>query len=589
MTKDRITEWSLVGRVAASLAAKPTLRAALAAARPRDKPRLSHLLRGDEDGVRHGVLVRQRGFHLALMFGERTSVTWRTYDGSSDGDPAEVAESLFRYGVPYHPAMGDAVMRNLAPAASRAPYLLPSTVEAIEDAEDDATVIDGMGRLSDALHLATLAGVRRRLLAQLDGERRDLVAALLDEPRDLDAGMALAVHVASGVERPGWVLQALMAAPFLESLLWPSAHCQADRGAMLGRLAAGHSPFHVARDVLGLPATAPAALLRSVGNLPADGRMAADAAVALSRFHADHPRHRHLDPGEARNVAEAVPVVPSPTVARHLLDGVGRVAPVPAGLRDALASLGDSLEAIGGHLPGGFLVARHARDRVAFPSSRRHPALVRIDRDWHASVGRHEAALSALRDESLSAGTLIPEGEYPHLARDEAVLGDVRVVPLLTRADYLREGSEMRHCVGSYAGRAWAARIVGFSLRDAGGDRSTMTVEVAANGFLSQVEHKGLGNAKPSRAHAAAVDALVRTLKADGDALDKLLSVRAVRAKSGQEATTLPRDAAPDLVRRYLDLHFANVAHWLAPSEAAMGVEAWWAAVVARDAARPSA
>ncbi len=579
----------LVARVAASLAGKPRLRAALAVARSRDKVRLDHLVRDDGAGTRRGVLVRHGGFHLALMFGGRPSVTWRAYDGASDGDPAEVAEGLFRYGVRDGAGIDAAGLRRVGSGPSSLPALSPDTVEAVEGIEDDDVVLDVSGRLSDALHRVALAGVRTRLLASLGGDGKALVAHLLRDGRDLDPGMAMAIHAATGVEGPDRVLQAVRAAPLLETLLWPTGPFQARSRELLGRIAEGRSPLHVVRDMLGLPEIASPVLLRSAANLPADGRLAADAVLALSRFHSDHPRHRGLDVVECSNVAAAVPVVRSPAVVRHLLDGSGRVGPAPEGLADAVASLGESLEAIGGHLPGGFLVARHARDAVAFPPSRRHASLVRIDRAWHASVGRHEAALSALRDEALSAGVAIPEGEFPHLARAGAVVGCVRAVPMLTRADYLGEGAAMGHCVGSYAGRAWAGRLVGLSLRDADGGRSTMTVEVGRDGALSPAEHRGAGNAVPPRAHAAAVDVLVRSLPADRDAMQALLRVREARSRESHEATLLPRGATAAHVRRHVHLHFANASHWLTPSEVAMGVDAWWETVVGRDARRRAA
>ncbi len=91
----------------------------------------------------------------------------------------------------------------------------------------------------------------------------------------------------------------------------------------------------------------------------------------------------------------------------------------------------------------------------------------------------------------------------------------VTVTPLLTREDYLREGEEMRHCVGTYAKQAWAGRVLGFSIRADDGARSTLTVGVDPSGRLDEPEHRTAGNGTPHGLLYRVADRVVSMVRED--------------------------------------------------------------------------
>ncbi len=586
MTEGEDDTDGLVRRVERSLACKPNLRAALSRLGTSGRARVHGLALSEGGKVRRGALVRKGGFHVALLFGEATSVVC-VPEGSFDRDVAQDAESVFRYGTHGDLAVRNVDMRRICDRVAYLPPLATETVEAIEGLHDDDVVVDVDGRLSAAAHRATLARVVERMLEPLPRARRDLVAHLLRGGRDLDPALALAVHVATGVARPDWVLQAIRAAPLLEALVWPThapsrPHEAAARFRdMLADLSSGRSRLSVVREFAGLPDDAPPVLVRSVANLPHDMGSIKDAVEALGRFHSDNPRHRHLEPDEARNAADAT-VSRHPAIVRALLTTDGRVGAFPDGMRDALASLRVSLESIDRWTRSSHVRVHDAVDGIAFPPGRRHAGLVRIDREWHARVGRHERALLALREEALSAGVSLPEGELPQVLRHPVDIDGVLVTPLLTRVDYVREGEEMRHCVGSYARQAWGAGLLGFSLRGPSGTRTTLTMRVGESGILTDVEHRAVANCHPPMRHAGVADILARRILADTAAMATLLAVRKQRRQVDPDAAGLPVGAPDDLVARYKETHFANVATWLTPSEVAPGLDAWWDTVVDR-------
>lgn len=157
-------------------------------------------------------------------------------------------------------------------------------------------------------------------------------------------------------------------------------------------------------------------------------------------------------------------------------------------------------------------------------------------KQWHDSLARAKAT-----EED-------PDGIEPYVDAGDGMLW----VEVTSAASLLREGSLMRHCVGSYAKQVQSSACKIFSLRDAK-NQPHLTVEVNAldedhdetvfddDAVASQISQiRGKANRMPGMAHAGALRALAAELAKRGVPLHKASELAATglefRADTGELA-----------------------------------------------------
>lgn len=444
-----------------------------------------------------------------------------------------------------------------------------------------------------------------------------LIREHLPDTGQLSLPEALVAMTLASLPNPAWVAQGLVAAPFLRRLLHSASPEEVASCPHLAALARGKAPLEVVgalvcdltRDARwplpdGFRVT-PAAL-RSVAAFDETKRLARALLPCILAFHAAHPAHRSLDPTEVwalhlnlmrfdvRSGLEnlsAVAVAGAATcalVVRSMLDAHGRVQPLAWGYGDAITSLITSVRAIvgatatpdaSGRLAGAIVA------RTLFAPGRRLSGHVRVDAEWHADVARHLRAIERVREEvTARVGGMDVEDPYPHVLEGPLRLGRVTVTPMLTHGDYLREGEEMAHCIGTFARLAWTGGVASLSVADDDGERSSASCTILPDGRLRIREHKGVRNGPPPQGHVAAVAEVVRLASVDLAVTGRLATQAGARASlTSDEVALRLMDAAERA--RFVDAHFAVVSHWLGTREVRMGPVAWLATM--RDAIGP--
>lgn len=122
-------------------------------------------------------------------------------------------------------------------------------------------------------------------------------------------------------------------------------------------------------------------------------------------------------------------------------------------------------------------------------------SLQRHSRDWHDRI----ALQSLTADEEV---TWIS-------ALEETCIADIRFIPLTSKHALMREGHEMRHCIGSYAADCIAGRYRAFSVIGTDGARATLGMAVDGGKVIFD-QIRGDRNAPVSKAAQKAGKALCR-------------------------------------------------------------------------------
>lgn len=156
--------------------------------------------------------------------------------------------------------------------------------------------------------------------------------------------------------------------------------------------------------------------------------------------------------------------------------------------------------------------------RIAFPQA------LKAHDDWVAEMARAERK----RAEALGATPAMEGCELACFVRDEPALADWAWVRVGSKAALAREGSMMKHCVGSYADKVAQEKVIIWSLRDPAG-KPWVTVEArpssslasgalstSKDGSLELAQIKGPANQTPRAEHARALPELTRHLESIG-------------------------------------------------------------------------
>ncbi len=115
--------------------------------------------------------------------------------------------------------------------------------------------------------------------------------------------------------------------------------------------------------------------------------------------------------------------------------------------------------------------------------------------------------------DSLHVRTLVQEWVTRYPGADSstlAVLGDLKIVPLLTRNDLIEEYKRLDHCVDTYAPKCILGQSHVYSLRDEEGN-SLSTFEINEDNQL--IQHFGYGNTTPSENQQNAVNAYIKAIQ----------------------------------------------------------------------------
>ncbi len=399
-----------------------------------------------------------------------------------------------------------------------------------------------------------------------------------------------AIATCAALPNPGWVEVAMRRHPMLSVLAkppWSTGECASRH---LEDLASGKAPLEVALAMLrsvenphGLHKRASPAVLRSLASHPASVTRSHFAPTAqvrfehLRSFHRANPGHRALDTAEMDAVDAFLADFGARTSPRDsdllssLMHG-GRLERAPEHLLDGYRGMRNSLEALRGiiRLNSVWKDIDAAAMGVAFPPRRRMASLRRIDREWHASQQAHAENTAMARASALARVTGRTSG-LPHAPETAIVTGDVTITPLRDWEDYVREGREMGHCVGSFAERAAMAEVVCVSLRDTQGRSSTASYEILADPpRLHPGQHKGPGNRVPHPSHVAAL-LDERHLDAMAGSAHRLANERRSRREALDKAPITSRDYTPGERERLVRSHFAQVGLWLSDGETAAG------------------
>ena len=128
-------------------------------------------------------------------------------------------------------------------------------------------------------------------------------------------------------------------------------------------------------------------------------------------------------------------------------------------------------------------------------------SLKRRSEIWHEEVWQREQA-----EEANAAWESLLE---------ETVIDGLKIKPLVTGHDLYKEGREMRHCVSSYTWRCLNDGYRIFSLLEANGTRSTLSLRPKSCEDFVIDQHKGLANGRVSLAASKAAREVCRlyTLK----------------------------------------------------------------------------
>jgi hypothetical protein len=121
-------------------------------------------------------------------------------------------------------------------------------------------------------------------------------------------------------------------------------------------------------------------------------------------------------------------------------------------------------------------------------------SLKRRSDKWHENVWRRKLTEKNTAWESLLG---------------ETVIDGLKITPLVTGLDLYNEGHEMRHCVQTYASRCVNEGWRVFSLKEAEGTRSTLSLRPQNNNYIID-QHKGPENAPVSPAAARAAREVCR-------------------------------------------------------------------------------
>jgi hypothetical protein len=229
-------------------------------------------------------------------------------------------------------------------------------------------------------------------------------------------------------------------------------------------------------------------------------------------------------------------------------------------------------------------IARAAYD-ILFPEGRTLAGLVTINRTWHeeqrhldATFERLKSALLTSRIEALKQDSSL----YPHFLASDTEIAGVKMRPLVDDDVIIREGEELNHCVGSYAGSAAAGRSMLVSQISAEG-RSTAevcleseTVNGAVRRKLSVCQNQAFENTEPPPSHHAALTKLLKSVTQefllDLDQRIRTASLAAYRFRGDiykalplEDLDALQNHAFTDL-RRYMPkrLKRLNRAEWMA-------------------------
>lgn len=126
------------------------------------------------------------------------------------------------------------------------------------------------------------------------------------------------------------------------------------------------------------------------------------------------------------------------------------------------------------------------------------PSLLRRSEDWHRRVAINQRL--ERKDKALKWDSLLPE----------TVIDGVVCTPLTDSLALAEEGSEMSHCISSYAGHCQQGTYRVFALKEPDGTRSTLGIWL--NGKeVSLDQHRGPHNSAVSRKAAAAAKRLLKT------------------------------------------------------------------------------
>lgn len=153
--------------------------------------------------------------------------------------------------------------------------------------------------------------------------------------------------------------------------------------------------------------------------------------------------------------------------------------------------------------------------RIMFPPGRTLAGVEALVAEWHRDQRLLDQAFDRAFDTML-ASAFADEGEevdvdrilYPHFMRDERVVEGVTMRPLVGPEAIRGEGDVMRHCVGTYVGRASGGRSMLVSQISSEG-RSTVEVSLDRGEDdeprFSVVQNRSYENAEPPQVHGTAI------------------------------------------------------------------------------------